>query len=172
MKFFVAGILTFIIVTGTLNKGSAQLTNEKYIEKYNELAVALMNEYSIPASIILSVALIESAACNSRNCKLLNNHFGIKTTRKYRIPGTKHITAYKMYESDTASYRHFCEWIMKRKFYQDLCGYMDYKPWTQAISRSGYTMSPANWKKKVNSTIVKYKLMDYDAKMNPWFIPQ
>lgn len=136
-----------------------------YIDRYNELAVKMMNEYFIPASIILSVAIMESAACESRNCKLLNNHFGIKTTKRYRIPGTKQYTIYKSYPNDTASYRHFCEWLMKKKFYQDICGINNAALWARAISKSGYTRSPTAWRKKVLSIIEKYNLSKYDSRL-------
>jgi len=160
--------LIIIVISLMISSGSkAQPAVEQYISKYNKLAVSLMDEYCIPASIILSVAAMESAACSSRNCKLLNNHFGIKSAKKYRIPGTKHITAYKKYDSDTASYRDFCNWIVRRKFYDQVSNTLNYSQWATAISKSGYTRAPSAWKKKILLLIQKYKLDQYDLVSDP-----
>ncbi len=164
-------VVAFLCLAG-VNESYAQPQLEKYIEKYAALAVEMMNEYEIPASIILAVAVVESAACSSRNCRLLNNHFGIKAGKKYKIPGTNHWTSYKSYKNDTASYRHFCQWIVKRKFYQDICGKMDYNPWIQSISRSGYTMSPSKWSSKVRQVIQKHHLDQHDFIADPLIKPQ
>src|SRR6202012_48508 len=52
-------------------------SQSKYIRKYRPLADSLASESDIPAAIILGVAVIESGSGTSRNCRLLNNHFGI-----------------------------------------------------------------------------------------------
>ncbi len=128
-----------------------------FIQKYRPLADSLSGAYGIPASVILGVSIIESASGTSRNCKLLNNFFGI--VGKNNLLKTKGIkTRYKQYDTDTASFVGFCKLQSKKKYYKKLYGNMDYRLWTDAISRSGYSEVPAVWKQRINDTIRKNKL--------------
>ena len=63
-------LLLFSVLTA-----SAQ---SRYIKRYQPIADSLSEVYGIPTSVMLGIAIIESGAGSSRNCKLLNNHFGIK----------------------------------------------------------------------------------------------
>jgi Bax protein len=129
----------------------------KYVKKYQPLADSLSALYDIPSSIILGVAIVESGAGNSRNAKLLHNHFGI--VGKNNLLKTKGIKSrYKQYSSVAASYDDFCKLLTRRKFYQTLKGKKDYRLWTDAISKTGYSEVPAEWKKRINATIRKNKL--------------
>src|SRR5262245_21117143 len=86
----------------------------KYIKKYRPMADSLSAVYGVPTSIILGVALLESASGTSRNCKLLNNHFGI--VGKNDLLKTKNIkTRYKQYTNSRASYVDFCKLMAKKK---------------------------------------------------------
>ncbi len=157
-------VLAFVMMaTMVPDRAPAQDKIEKYIDRYRGLAVQLMHEYCIPASLILGVAIQESGACSSRNCRLLNNHFGIKAGKKYRIPGTEHVTAYRTYENDTASFVHFCQWVSKRKFYPSLWDQTDYTVWVRKMSESGYAMAKESWQKKVLFFIRKYGLAELDV---------
>ncbi|MCG2613085.1 glucosaminidase domain-containing protein [Terrimonas sp. NA20] len=129
----------------------------KYVKKYRQLADSLSAIYEIPASIILGVAIVESGGGNSRNAKLLHNHFGI--VGKNNLLKTKGIKSrYKQYSNVAASYDDFCKLLSRRKFYQTLKGKTDYHLWTEAISKTGYSEAPAEWKKRINATIRKNKL--------------
>ncbi len=121
------------------------------------MADSLSEVYKIPASVILGVALLESGSGGSRNCKLLNNHFGI--VGKNNLLKTKGIkTRYKQYPDSLASYVDFCKVIKKKKFYKKLKKNKDYKLWVDAISKTGYSEVPDYWKTKVLETIKKNKL--------------
>lgn len=129
----------------------------KYIQQYRPVADSLQKVYGIPASVILAVAIIESSAGTSRNCKMLNNHFGI--VGKNHMLKTKGIkTRYKYYSSGTASYIGFCDLLSRRKFYSKLKKNLNYTLWVDAISRSGYSEVPSVWKQRVLSTIKKHRL--------------
>jgi Bax protein len=79
----------------------------KYIKQYKPIADSLSGIYGIPTSVMLGVAIIESGAGKSRNCKLLNNHFGVKG--KNDLMKTKGIkSSYKQYTDGRASYVAFC----------------------------------------------------------------
>lgn len=153
-------------------KGRSQDSIQGYFSKYALLSTRMMQDFGIPASLILSIAYIESGGGNSRNCRLLNNHFGIKGGKRYYIHGTKHLTSYKNYESDTLSYRDFCEVMTRKKFYPELKGNMDYTLWIHMIGLTGYATAHTTWKKKVLNIIRKYNLDQFDLKKSPWIEEQ
>lgn len=68
-------ILTLLISSLAV---SAQNTSQSYIEKFKDNAVRIMHESGVPASIILAVAMHESANGNSNIAKTLNNQFGVR----------------------------------------------------------------------------------------------
>jgi Bax protein len=129
----------------------------KYIQKYKALADSLSDEYGIPAAVILGVAIVESGAGTSRNCKLLNNHFGIAGKNKLlKTNGIK--SRYKQYKDAISSYVDFCKLVKKRKYYKKLKHNKKYTLWLDAMSKSGYSEAPATWKSRIISVIKKYKL--------------
>lgn len=121
------------------------------------MADSLSYEYSIPASVILGVAIVESSSGSGRAVKLLNNHFGI--TGKNNVHKTHKIrTMYKQYPSAASSYRDFCLLVVNRKFYPKLQKNKDYKAWLTAISKTGYSARPAEWVQRISGVIIKNKL--------------
>ncbi len=146
-------LLVFLLIF-TVHSLFAQ---SKYIKKYRPLADSLSCVYGVPTSIILGVAILESGSGTSRNCKLLNNHFGI--VGKNDLVKTKSIkTRYKQYKDSRASYLDFCKLMAKKRFYKKLKHNPDYKLWAVEISKSGYSEVPDYWKTKVMETIKKNKL--------------
>lgn len=139
---------------------NAAVGQSKYVRKYRPLADSLALAYGIPASVILGVAIIESGSGTSRNCRLLNNHFGIVGKNKVlKTHGVK--TKYKQYPNARASYIDFCRLLSKRKYYTRLKGNKDYRAWTTAISKNNYSEIPVEWKKRVDATIHKNKLSSH-----------
>lgn len=129
----------------------------KYIQKYTGLADSLSEAYGIPTAVILGIAIVESSFGTSRNCKLLNNHFGIVGRNNLlRKKGIK--TRYKQYPDAKSSYIDFCRLMTTKRFYPKLKGNMDYKLWIEAISRAKYSEIPLVWKHGVLFIIKKYKL--------------
>ena len=121
------------------------------------MADSLSSVYGVPTSVILGVAILESGSGTSRNCKLLNNHFGI--VGKNDLLKTQRIKSrYKQYNDSMASYVDFCKLMTKKKFYRKLKNNTDYKLWVEAICASGYSEIPDYWKQKVLETIRKNKL--------------
>jgi len=129
----------------------------KYVKKYKPLADSLAAVYELPAAVILGVAIVESGSGTSRNAKLLNNHFGI--VGKNNLLKTKGIKSrYKQYGKVADSYLDFCGLLSRRKFYSSLKGNKDYRVWVDAISKTGYSEMPEEWKKRINGAIRKNKL--------------
>ncbi len=138
----------------------AQTSPEEYIEQHKDAAIRHMEEYGCPASIILAIAMHESAHGNSRIARHLNNHFGIKGPNNSKTIRS----AYKGYTTVEESYQDFIDFLKKRKGTQQLFEqYMphEYQKWVQGIARSGYAQSPT-WPAKVVGMIKKYRLYDLD----------
>ncbi len=160
-KIFVVCIL---ITLSTLGLYAQDYTTKSYIEKHSPAAQTLMRETGVPASVILAVAIHESAYGNSRIARYLNNHFGIKgknSSKKIR-------SAYKGYGSVLDSYRDFVGLLQRRKATRPLFdkhNSEDYKGWVKGIAKSGYSET-GDWSRKVISTINTYDLEKYDEKIN------
>ncbi len=131
--------------------------SKTFVQKFRNLADSLSAEYEIPSAIILGVAILESSSGTSRNCKLLNNYFGMEGKNKLqKTHGIK--SRYKAYDDAIESFVHFCKVIKKKKYYKNLKGNNHYKLWTEAMSQHGYSEVPTIWKQRVNDTIRKNRL--------------
>jgi uncharacterized FlgJ-related protein len=151
-------VLLFASCILALN-GYSQNSNRHYIQQHQELALNLSDSFGIPVALILAVAIVESGAGNSRNARILHNHFGMKAGNKYRVVrGIK--TKYRCYDSDSASYLDFCTYLSKRKFYPKLKGNSNVNAWLNAMTKSGYSASPTEWKRRIRLHIKKYKLQE------------
>ncbi len=71
-------ILIVILLVSSLAVSAQKNTSQSYIEKFKDNAVRIMHETGVPASIVLAVAMHESANGNSNIAKNLNNQFGVK----------------------------------------------------------------------------------------------
>lgn len=156
MRWYVCCSLLVFLLGGN-SRLYAQSVTETYIEKYRPLAQQLSDSFGIPATLILAVAIVESGAGTSRNCRVLRNHFGIKAGKQLRtINGYR--TRYRYYETDSLSFVDFCNYLQRRKFYVLLKGNFNYNAWLNAMAKSGYSGSPAKWKQKIRNTIQRYHL--------------
>lgn len=152
-----AGLLVFFLAIAFQNVSG----QSKYIRQYKPIADSLSDIYGVPTSVMLGIAIIESGAGKSRNCKLLNNHFGVKG--KNNLMKTKGIkSSYKQYPSGRASYIAFCQLMTRKKFYSKLKGKKDHKLWLDAISKAGYSTVPDVWKRNITAAIRKHKLVEAD----------
>ncbi|MBK1442041.1 glucosaminidase domain-containing protein [Parapedobacter sp. ISTM3] len=140
----------------------AQESPQAYIEQYKDAAIQHMEEHGCPASIILAIAMHESAHGTSRVARHLNNHFGIKGPND-----SKEIrSAYKGYSSVEESYQDFIDFLKRRKRTVELFDLYEpheYQKWVQGIARSGYAHS-TSWSSKVINIIRKYNLHELDKK--------
>ena len=152
--------IVFFISISTNSQGQKAAT--VYIEKHKKVAVILKNQSGIPASIILGVSMIESAMGKSRNCKLLNNYFGIKG--KNNLPKTKGAprSSYKQYPNSSASFKDFVRIVKSKKYYPDLKGDMDYRKWLVKMNQYGYAQAKGKWIIDITSVIKKYDLDTFD----------
>lgn len=141
---------------------TAQNSPREYIEKYKELAIRHMDEQGVPASVILGVAMHESANGNSKLAKYLNNHFGIKGKNL----STEIKSSYRGYVSVTDSYLDFMAAMRRNKKFEALFGKYssyDYYHWVLGIQNGGYAASK-QWGAQVLATIKKYRLYELDKR--------
>jgi flagellum-specific peptidoglycan hydrolase FlgJ len=145
---------------------SAQNTSQSYIEKFKDNAIRIMHETGVPASIILAVAMHESANGNSNIAKKLNNQFGVKGggTNVYYKNNKKVVTPYKKYDSVMDSFQDFARIMTERKQFSHLAetlSHYDYLNWAKGIQHSGYCSSH-KWASQVLTIIKKYQLNAFD----------
>ena len=140
-----------------------------YIEDYAEIAQELGQEYHIPASIILGVAIHESAAGKSKIARHLNNHFGFKGKNS----NTDIRSAYKDFPTVDSSYSYFVSLLKRRSHFNSLFDkydQYDYKGWAEGIHRGGYASSNT-WATQVVAIINKYELYEYDDRPDDYVAP-
>ena len=155
-KITLLGLFVFLVVNCR-----AQSIQE-YIKAHVEIAKKLMHDRQIPASIVLGVAIHESAAGKSKIAKHLNNHFGVKGKNS----NTEIKSAYRDYESVDESFEDFADFITRKPAYNklfDLFSPYDYKNWARGIARGGYAHS-GTWASQVIALIKKYELYQYDER--------
>ena len=161
-------IFTFCLLIFSAMLAKAQGT-EDYITDHVEFAQGLMRDHKIPASLILAVAIHESAAGSSRIAQHLNNHFGVKgpnTNADIR-------SSYRDYLSADESYSHFVEIMETRAPFNVLFekyDQYDYVGWARGKQRSGYAHS-RNWASQVIAMIKKYELYNYDERPEGYVEP-
>ena len=157
-------ILCVFLILSFFTHAQKQITN--YINQYKAIAVQCMNENKIPASVILGISIVESAAGRSKVCKGLKNHFGIVGKNKNSIAKLGYKSKYKEYKSDLDSYEHFCKVVKKKKFYKYLKGSKDYKEWIKSLNQASYASAKGKWEAKIIETIRRYKLYELDKESN------
>ncbi len=123
-----------------------RLTRKQYIEKYKDIAIREMMKYGIPASIILSQGILESADGNSKLARKANNHFGIKCHKDwegktYYMRDDKRHECFRRYKNSEESYEDHSLFLSQRKRYAFLFNYdiNDYKSWAYGLRKSGYS---------------------------------
>ena len=140
----------------------AQKTVKRFIKKYEKVAVESMQRHNIPASVILGVSIVESAAGQSAIAKALKNFFGIKGKNISSKEKLGYQSAYREYLSDDASFAHFCEVLKKKKFYVKLKNCTDYRQWLQMMNAASYAEAKGKWVADITKTINKYELYKLD----------
>lgn len=166
-SFFCACLCLAISMLTPLNT-QAQ-TTDNYITEHVGHAQELMHEFKIPASIILAVAIHESAAGTSKIARHLNNHFGIKGENS----STEIRSSYKDYPTVDDSYNHFLEFLKSRNSFNTLFDKYDqynYRAWARGIQRGGYARS-RTWASQIIGIIKKNELFQYDERPDDYIEP-
>ena len=166
MRFLLLNLLFFSLLFSL----RAQSAAEVYINKYDTLAIEVLNNYQIPASLILGIALQESAAGTSKLCRINHNHFGVKGKVKSSKTKSGYTHAYRKFETDEEAYLHFGEMISNKKYYSTLKGNMDYMKWLKAMKTAKYAAS-SKWIPHVDKMIKRYDLTRFDTPFPEQLVP-
>ena len=139
-------LLITALLISTLAASAQKNSTQSYIDKFKDDAIRIMNETGVPASIVLGVAMHESACGNSSIAQHLNNQFGVKGggTSVYYKHKKKVRSAYKQYDSINDSFDDFARIISNRKQFNGLSCELtqfDYVGWAHGIQKSGYASS-------------------------------
>jgi len=145
---------------------SAQNSSKSYIEKFKDDAVRIMHQTGVPASIILAIAMHESANGNSAIAQNLNNQFGMKGfgTITYKKKNRTVSTSYKKYDSITDSFDDFARIMTEKAKFSGLADkftHYDYLGWAHGIQKAGYASS-RRWAADVLILVHKYQLNMFD----------
>jgi hypothetical protein len=146
----------------------AQNKTERYIEKYQSVAIAEMDRYGIPASITLAQGILESGNGESRLATEGKNHFGIKCHENWNgktiiedddVKGE----CFRKYSKVADSYRDHSLFLTERGRYSFLFEYQktDYKAWAKGLKKAGYATNPI-YPKLLIDLIEKYDLRRFD----------
>ncbi|WP_232456884.1 glucosaminidase domain-containing protein [Pedobacter psychrophilus] len=165
MKRFCFVIVLFLVSSFCF----AQSVTQNYIEENKDFSIQLMNKYHVPASIILAVAIHESASGTSKIARYLNNHFGIKGPNS----NTQINSSYKGFEIVEDSYLNFIDMLQSRSKFKTLFDKYtdyDYRSWAYGIQSGGYAASKT-WASQVIGLIKKHKLYEYDNRPDEYLEP-
>ena len=176
LLFLIILINVFIGITSSL----AQTVAQKYIQRYQNIAVDEMHRTGIPASIKLGQAIIESNYGRSTLSTKSNNHFGIKCKKGWQ--GQKYYhkdddrdkkgrlikSCFRVYANVEASFVDHSEFLMKRDRYAFLFTFdqKDYKLWARGLKSAGYATAKG-YDEKLIKVIEANNLHQYDLIPNP-----
>lgn len=144
-----------------------KLSREDYIKKYSDLAISQMNISGIPASIILSQAILESNNGNSELALKSNNHFGIKCHNTWNGKRVYHDDdlkqeCFRKYASVKKSYEDHSQFLKKKRyaFLFDI-PISNYKGWAKGLKKAGYATN-SKYPSLLISIIEKNDLTRFD----------
>jgi LysM repeat protein len=157
-------ILAISIFYSHNSQAQSRITSEEYIQKYQSLAQRQMQNYGIPASIIMAQGLLESGSGNSTLAVKANNHFGIKCHSSWTGPRIYHDDdakgeCFRKYRNPDKSYQDHSEFLRGARRYAFLFDLnpLDYTGWAIGLSRAGYATDP-DYPKKLIRIIQENKL--------------
>ena len=163
-------LFLFLLILFNANVyGQARLdAANKYIIKYQQLAITEMQLTGIPASITLAQALHESANGTSQLAMKANNHFGVRCSsnwngKRFHRNGNKKNYCFRKYNTVAEAYQDRSSFLSKNKKYAFLFKYnqQDYVHWAKGLQRAGYASSKT-YAKQLIKTIERYNLAQYD----------
>lgn len=143
---------------------------EEYVERFAPVAVAEMQKYGIPASVILAQGLLESDAGESGLAEKTNNHFGVKCFSKQCRKGhcmnftdDSHKDFFIKYTNAWGSFRAHSQFLKTTKRYAPLfrLDKTDYRGWAGGLAKSGYA-TDRKYGEKLISVIRNMKLDRFD----------
>jgi uncharacterized FlgJ-related protein len=157
-----------LILLGFGSVWANQLTRTQYIDQWKDVAQNNMQEYKIPASIILAQGILESSFGNSDLAQKANNHFGIKchsswTGDKFFKDDDAKNECFRSYSHALESYRDHAVFLTNGKRYAELftLEISDYKAWAHGLKKAGYATHP-QYAEKLIKVVEENQLYRFD----------
>jgi LysM repeat protein len=168
MKLHYLFLFLFLVTTyKSIAQSGNRMTNEQYIQKYKDIAIAEMNRSGIPASISLAQGMLESDNGNSTLARKSNNHFGLKChdwdgEAVYHDDDDKN-ECFRKYNSPEESYRDHTDFLINGSRYVFLfyLDQTDYKGWARGLEKAGYATN-RTYSSDLIRIIEENKLYIYD----------
>lgn len=135
----------------------------QYIDKYALRAINTMHDSGVPASIIMAIAIEESAAGTSEVARHANNHFGMKGGFSWKgsLYESSGGSKFRKYTAVQESYEDFAA-LIKNKYPSFLKNKKtDYKAWAYAFEKSNYCNSKG-YAKRLIHIIETHLLFNFD----------
>ena len=140
---------------------------QKYIEKYNALAIQEQKRSGIPAAITLGQGILETEAGASELMTQANNHFGIKCKSDWEGDKFLHTDdapdeCFKRYKCAEDSYKDHSDYLKRNPRYARLFTLKttDYKSWAVCLRSCGYATNP-QYAQNLIKIIETFNLQDY-----------
>jgi LysM repeat protein len=161
-------ILTTYVLLFILNSNHAQqLTQQQYVEKFRNIAIAEQQRSGVPAAITLAQGVLESESGNSYLAMEGKNHFGIKcktewTGEKLYKDDDERQECFRKYNTDAESYTDHSNFLKYRPYYKACFAIdvKDYKAWAICLKKSGYA-TERNYPEMLVALIEKLALQQY-----------
>ncbi len=162
-KIWFAFLCSFISFAGQAQEMSIQ----KYIETYKDIAIREMKRMGVPAAITLAQGILETENGNSELVRKSNNHFGIKCKSSWTGNSVYHDDdergeCFRKYNSAEESYRDHSNFLRGSERYAFLFALdpANYKGWAYGLKKAGYATNPRYPQILINH-IEQYNLNQY-----------
>lgn len=141
---------------------------KNYVKRFSKVAVAEMDKFGVPASIMMAQGIIESRCGSSILASKVNNHFGIKCFSKKCRKGhctnfedDFHKDFFKVYTSAWESWRDHSVLLSNGRYKVLLNEGKDYEAWAAGLKKLGYATDD-DYDQKLIDIIKKYQLDQLD----------
>ena len=150
-KLHLAVVALFFSVMALADNSITEADKQFFIDTYAALAIAQMGESEIPASIILSQAILESGWGRGKVAMGANNYFCIKCNNGWEGPTFEAkddeagLSCFRKYATVAQSFRDHSLFLKKGKRYRSLfqLDKTDYRGWATGLQKCGYATDPA-----------------------------
>jgi hypothetical protein len=160
------------LLSGAFANPITKSEQDAFIDTWALFAVQEMKRSSIPASITLAQAIVESRWGQSEMALVANNFFGIKcyngwsgeTYMQWDDEETE--SCFRRYSGPEESFKDHSDFLKANSRYSPLFEHhiTDYKSWAKTLKSCGYATA-ANYADKLIEIIEKHNLAMYDYAM-------
>ncbi len=115
-------------------------TKQLYLKRFARVAVSESGKFSIPASVILANALLQSHAGTNDLAQQSNNHFALPCTQDWQGDREELDGAcYRRYENAWTSFRDHSFFVTTGSFsHLRKLSRTDYRAWAKALEKAGF----------------------------------